>query len=63
MPDLTISFTDAQWARVVAATTTIKPTPDSNVAVDAAYLEDRFKTLVTKWVKEHEEAGRRNSSP
>ena len=59
MPDLTISFTDAQWARVVAATTTIKPAPDSNVAVDAAYLEDRFKTLITKWVKEHE---RRNAS-
>ena len=54
MPDVTISFTDAQWTRIVAATSTIKPTPDSNVAVDAAYLEDRFKTLVTKWVKEHE---------
>ena len=59
MPDLTISFTDAQWARVVAATTTIKAPPAANVPVDADYLEDRFKNLVIKWVKEHE---RRNAT-
>jgi len=59
MPDVTISFTDAQWTRIVAATSTIKPIQDSSVAVDADYLSDRFKTLVTKWVKEHE---RRNAS-
>ena len=53
MPDVTITFTDAQWTRVVAATPTIKRIGDSE-DVDAAYLADKFKNMVTDWVKEHE---------
>ena len=53
MPDVTITFTDAQWTRVVAATPTIKNLGDSG-DIDAAYLADKFKTIVTDWVKEHE---------
>ena len=53
MPDVTITFTDAQWTRVVAATPVIKRVGDAG-DVDAAYLANTFKTMVTEWVKEYE---------
>ena len=45
MPDVTISFTDAQWARVVAATSNIKRVGESG-DIDAAYLAARWKNQV-----------------
>ena len=54
MPDVTISFTDAQWTRIVAASSTIKQVDESG-DIDANYISTRLKTLVTSWVKEHEE--------
>ncbi len=53
MPDVTITFTDAQWARIVAASTSIKRVDESG-DVDAAYLAALWKALVTDWVKAHE---------
>ena len=54
MPDVTITFTDAQWTRVVAASSYIKQL-DENGDVDASYLATRLKELVSDWVKGHEE--------
>ena len=53
MPDITISFTDAQWTRVVAASTSIKG-PHGSGNVDATYLQDKLKELVSSWVQGHE---------
>jgi len=53
MPDITVSFTDAQWARVVAASPYIKRIDDP-AAVDAAYLIALWRTQVSEWVKEYE---------
>jgi len=53
MPDVTISFTDAQWTRIVAATPSIKRIDESG-DVDAAYLAAKWKDQVEKWVKAHE---------
>lgn len=53
MPDITISFTDAQWARVVAASASIKNTGGD---VDAAYLQAKLKELVSSWVQGHEKS-------
>ncbi len=54
MPDVTISFTDAQWTRIVAASSTIKQIDESG-DVDANYISTRLKNLIASWVKEHEE--------
>jgi hypothetical protein len=54
MPDVTMSFTDAQWTRVVAASTHIKQLGDGG-DVDADYLATKLKALVADWVKEYEE--------
>jgi len=54
MPDITISFTDAQWARIVAATASIKR--DGEDDVDATYLSAKLKELVASWVQGHEQA-------
>ena len=54
MPDVTISFTYAQWTRIVASSSTIKQVDESG-DIDANYISTRLKTLVTSWVKEHEE--------
>ena len=53
MPDVTVTFTDAQWARVVAASSYIKHQSESG-DVDADYLAAMWKDLVTDWVKAHE---------
>jgi len=54
MPDVTMSFTDAQWTRIVAASSTIKQVDESG-DVDANYISTRLKNLIASWVKEHEE--------
>ncbi len=53
MPDVTVSFTDAQWTRVVAASSHIKRIDEAG-DVDADYLAARWKNLVTDWVQEYE---------
>lgn len=53
MPDVTVSFTDAQWTRIVAATPSIKRVDESG-DVDAAYLAAKWKDQVERWVKTHE---------
>jgi len=56
MPDVTVSFTDAQWTRIVAASSAILF--PANQTVDAAKLAAKWKTEVTNSVKsyEHENA-------
>ena len=54
MPDVTVTFTDAQWTRVVAASTSIKK-GDEPGDVDATYLSAKLKELVSSWVVGHEE--------
>ena len=53
MPDVTVSFTDAQWTRIVAASSSIKRADESG-DVDAAYLADLWKDVASDWVKAHE---------
>ena len=53
MPDVTISFTDAQWARIVAASASIRRTGGD---VDASYLSTKLKELVSSWVQGHEKS-------
>ena len=53
MPDVTVTFTDAQWTRILAASTYIKQAGESG-DVDADYLADKWKTMVSDWVKAHE---------
>jgi len=53
MPDVTISFTDAQWARVIAATSNIKKLGESG-DVDATYLATKWKNQVSRWVIDYE---------
>lgn len=55
MPDVTVSFTDAQWTRIVAASSYIKPISESG-DVDAAYLAARFKKHAEKLVIASEES-------
>ncbi len=54
MPDITVSFTDAQWARVVAASSRII----FSGTVDVDKLAAKWKTEVADAVKayEHEKA-------
>jgi len=54
MPDVTVSFTDAQWARVVAASSFIIRTDEGTV--DAAKLAAKWKALETGNVKAYEES-------
>ena len=54
MPDITISFTDAQWARVVAASSFILRIDEG--AVDATKLAAKWKALETDNVKAYEKA-------
>ena len=60
MPDVTVTFTDAQWARVVAATPDIKKFGEAG-DVDEAYLAARWQKQVEKWVESYEKA--QGSSP
>ena len=54
MPDITVSFTDAQWTRIVAATSKIMRSDDG--VVDATKLAAMWKNQVTDWVKAYETA-------
>tara|TARA_R110000796_G_scaffold77234_2_gene172567 strand:- start:2216 stop:2401 length:186 start_codon:yes stop_codon:yes gene_type:complete len=54
MPDITVSFTDAQWTRIVAATSYIMRSDDG--VVDATKLAAMWKNQVTDWVKAYETA-------
>ena len=54
MPDVTVSFTDAQWTRIVAASSYILR-PDEGT-VDATKLAAKWKTQVAKHVKAYEES-------
>jgi hypothetical protein len=61
MPDVTVSFTDAQWARVVAASSRIKNLGETG-DVDASYLAAMLKKRVQKFVELYEqEQARRNA--
>ena len=51
MPDITVSLTDAQWARVVAASTYIKGTSGDITTDELAVI---LKTKVEVLVKHHE---------
>ena len=53
MPDVTITFTDAQWTRIVAASSSIKRIDESG-DVDAAYLAALWKNVAGDWVTAHE---------
>ena len=52
MPDVTVSFTDAQWTRIVAATSYIMR--DDEGVVDATKLATMWREQVTEWVKAYE---------
>jgi hypothetical protein len=54
MPDVTVSFTDAQWARIVAATTFI--IREDQGTVDATKLAAKWKAQATTNVKAYEES-------
>jgi hypothetical protein len=54
MPDITVTFTDAQWARIVAASRYILPIDEGDV--DAAKLAAKWKELETSNVKAYEQA-------
>lgn len=54
MPDITVSFTDAQWTRIVAASSRIKNSPGESGDVDAAYLISKWKSQISEEVKEYE---------
>ena len=54
MPDITVSFTDAQWTRIVAASPWIKNGPGESGDVDADYLAAKWKSQLSENVKEHE---------
>jgi len=61
MPDVTVSFTDAQWTRVVAASSRIKNLGETG-DVDAPYLAAMLKKRVQKFVELYEqEQARRNA--
>jgi len=54
MPDVTVSFTDAQWTRVVAASSYILRIDEGSV--DATKLAAKWKAQVTDYVKSYEES-------
>ena len=55
MPDITISFTAAQWTRIVAATSNIKRVDEAG-DIDAAYLIAKWKNQIERWVIDYEKA-------
>jgi len=55
MPDVTVSFTDAQWTRIVAATSYIKRIDESG-DIDAAYLKEKWEKQVERWVVDYEKS-------
>ena len=56
MPDITVSFTDAQWTRIVAASPRIKMATRESGDVDAAYLIKIWKDEIALQVKQYEES-------
>jgi len=54
MPDVTVSFTDAQWVRVVAASSYILRIDGGDV--DGTKLAAKWKAQVTDEVKAYEQA-------
>jgi len=54
MPDVTVSFTDAQWTRVVAASSRIKDLGETG-DVDASYLAALLKNRIQKLVVLYEQ--------
>jgi len=54
MPDVTVSFTDAQWTRIVAASSYILKLDEGTV--DATKLAAKWKVQVTDNVKSYEES-------
>jgi len=56
MPDITVSFTDAQWTRIVAASSVIKMATREDGDVDAAYLIALWKADIALSVKQYEES-------
>jgi hypothetical protein len=61
MPDVTVSFTDAQWTRIVAATSNIKRINEDG-DVDAAYLTAKWEKQVERWVIDYEKSQGTTSS-
>ena len=55
MPDVTVSFTDAQWTRIVAATSYIKRIDEAG-DIDAAYLKEKWEKQVERWVVDYEKS-------
>jgi hypothetical protein len=53
MPDVTISFSDAQWTRIVAASSRIKDIGETG-DVDATYLAATLKSRIEKLVLNYE---------
>ena len=56
MPDITVSFTDAQWTRIVAASSAIRMGTLTSGDVDAAYFIKIWKDEVAHQVKQYEES-------
>jgi hypothetical protein len=56
MPDITVSFTDEQWTRIVAASPRIKLGTMTSGDVDAAYLIALWKAELALQVKQYEES-------
>ena len=54
MPDVTVSFTDAQWTRIVAASPSIKNKLGETGNVDADYLANMWKEQMTSKVQAYE---------
>jgi hypothetical protein len=54
MPDVTVSFTDEQWVRVVAASSFIIRSDEGPVSIDK--LAAKFKANITDNVKAYEES-------
>jgi|TARA_R110000744_G_C19279286_1_gene553421 hypothetical protein len=54
MPDITVSFTDAQWARIVAASSHVLRIDEGTV--DETKLAANWKAQVTDHVKSYEES-------
>jgi len=52
MPDVTVTFTDAQWTRIIAAR--VYKALDDLEDVDAEYLAARWKDQLTSEVQESE---------
>ena len=55
MPDVTVSFTDAQWARIVAASKQLKA-PNEDGDVDVAYIAAKWKSAMSREVNRYEES-------